>query len=723
MIRGILDLTDNIAGDHVVHPAGLVCYDEEDPYLVVAADKGTATFSDLANGIAAEYGFWLGDAFASGGSHGYDHKKLGITARGAWECVSLHFRELGSDISRDVTTVTGIGDMSGDVFGNGMLLSRALRLRAVFDHRHVFLDPDPDPERSFAERERLFALPRSSWADYSPEVRSRGAVIAARGTKSVALSSEARALLGVTAESLDSESVIQAVLRMETDLLFNGGIGTYVKARTETHAEVGDSANAAVRVNGAELRAKVVGEGGNLGATQRGRIEYALAGGRINTDAIDNSAGVDMSDHEVNLKILLQPLVESGDLSLAQRNRLLEELADAVADLVLADNRSQGRILSRDQRRSQTQLIEFREMMAQFEADGLLDRALEALPDRETLRARRGTFLGLTRPELAVLLAYAKMHCTHALAASPLVDDRFLERVLRAYFPRPLVERHADAIARHRLRREIIATTLSNQVVDLMGMTFVTRTSRETAAEPAEVVRAFVVIEALADAGALAAQAFEAGAAEARLIATLVPALERAVRWLLETYPTLGAVEPLVARFRAPLAEVRAALPPALAERQRARVDELVAAGVPATLAAACLDVEWLREALEIVHVAAAAGTEPTIAAAAYWRVNEIVDFDWLRGALAVGEDRWERRAAEGLLGELDRLRRAVTDRLLRGDGDLDARLAAFTAARGPQLGRVRELIDNLRGGRALTLAAMIVVVREIGRLEGSPWY
>ena len=726
LIRGMLDLTDTIASDRVVSPPGLLCYDEGDPYLVVAADKGTATFSDLANGIAAEYGFWLGDAFASGGSQGYDHKKLGITARGAWECVKLHFRELGArclDPERDAVTVTGIGDVSGDVFGNAMLLSRTLKLRAAFDHRHILLDPDPDPQVSFEERERLFALPRSSWADYHPAALSTGAVVVARGAKVVALSPEVRALLGTTDETLDSERLIQAVLRMETDLLFNGGIGTYVKARAESQAEVGDSANAAVRVNGAELRARVVAEGGNLGVTQRGRIEYALAGGHIDTDAIDNSAGVDMSDHEVNVKIALQPLVESGELAPAQRNRLLEELAGPVAALVLDHNRKQVRILSRDQRRSQTRLVEFREMMADFEAEGLLDRPLEALPDRDSLRARRPTLLGLTRPELAVLLAYAKMHCTRALVADGLCDDPFLERVLFAYFPSALVERAPEAIRRHHLRRHLIATTLTNDVVDLMGATFVTRTARDTGTAAAEVVRAFVVVEALTDARTLAAAASAAGAqAEGQVLDTLVPAIERAVRWFLASHPTAGPIAPVVARFAEPTAAVLRAAPPAAAERRRLRGEELRAAGVPAELVQTCLDTDGLREALDSADVAARAGIAPLTAAAAYWRAGEILDFAWLRQALegAPGEDRWERRAAQSLLAAHDGVRRNLTRQLLSGGGDLDARVALFCRERAHTLDRIRALLDDLRSARTLTLAGMMVAVRELSRLEES---
>ena len=401
----------------MARPARVVRYDDDDPYLVVAADKGTAAFSDLANSIAAEYGFWLGDAFASGGSYGYDHKKEGITARGTWECVQRHFREVGKDIQESPFDVVGIGDMSGDVFGNGMLLSRAIRLRAAFNHAHVFLDPSPDPGAAFRERERLFRLPRSAWSDYDRAVLSSGAMIVARGAKAAPLSPEVRAMLGVAQPQLDGEGMIRAVLGMKTDLLFNGGIGTYVRASTETHADVGDHANDAVRRSGAEIGAAVVGEGGNIGFTQRARIEFALRGGRINTDAIDNSGGVDLSDHEVNLKILFQPLLESGELSFAQRNRILDEVKPDVIAHVLAHNSRQALLLSLDQLRSRTRLVEFRDQMTDLEQEGSLDRVLEALPDRETLRLRRGTFRGLTRPELAVLTAYSKLQLQRKLWA------------------------------------------------------------------------------------------------------------------------------------------------------------------------------------------------------------------------------------------------------------------------------------------------------------------
>ncbi|HLJ08565.1 MAG TPA: NAD-glutamate dehydrogenase domain-containing protein, partial [Acidimicrobiia bacterium] len=439
-VSALLDLTDNIAGGEVVHPPAVYAYDSDDPYLVVAADKGTATFSDLANSISAEYGFWLGDAFASGGSSGYDHKKMGITAKGAWESVKRHFRDFGVDADTAPITVAGIGDMSGDVFGNGMLCSRSLRLVAAFDHRHVFIDPDPDPERSAAERERLFNLARSSWADYDPSVISAGGGVFPRSAKAIPLSPEARAALGTDADVLRPAELIKAVLRAPVDLLWNGGIGTYVKASTETHGDAGDKANDAVRIDAGELRARVVGEGGNLGFTQRARVEYALAGGRINTDAIDNSAGVDCSDHEVNIKILLDAVVADGEMTGRQRDRLLAEMTDEVAAMVLRDNYDQTGALAVARAQAAAMVDVHTRYLRKLESEGSLDRAIEFLPGDDVLAQRRSARTGLTTPEFAVLLAYTKLDVAHRLLASDACEDPWFERELVAYFPTPLRE-------------------------------------------------------------------------------------------------------------------------------------------------------------------------------------------------------------------------------------------------------------------------------------------
>ncbi len=498
LIRGLLDVTDTMVAGAVVHPPDVRVHDGDDPYLVVAADKGTAALSDTANAIAIEYGFWLGDAFASGGSTGYDHKALGITARGAWESVRRHFRELGHDVQERSFTVVGIGDMSGDVFGNGMLRSSQIRLIGAFDHRHVFVDPSPDPARSFAERARLFALGGgSSWADYDPAAISPGGGVFPRSAKSIAISPEARTALGITAASLTPAELCQAILRAPADLLWNGGIGTFVKASTESNDDVGDRANDAIRVDGRELRARVVAEGGNLGATQAGRIEYALAGGRINTDAIDNSAGVDCSDHEVNLKVLVDLAVERGRVAATERNALLASVADDVCTQVLYDNYLQVQILSQEEAAASELLESHEALMLALEADGLLDRQLEFLPSSEVVAERARAGRGLTRPELSVLMGHAKLALRERVLASTVPDDRFMQRELRDYFPRRVLEATGDLYLQHPLRREIAATIATNEVINDLGISWVWRCVAETGAEHADVVRAFYVARAV----------------------------------------------------------------------------------------------------------------------------------------------------------------------------------------------------------------------------------
>jgi glutamate dehydrogenase len=485
LVRGLLDVTDNLVDGAVVHPPDTRVLDEDDPYLVVAADKGTAAFSDTANAVAEELGFWLGDAFASGGSSGYDHKALAITARGAWESVKRHFRELGRDALQEPFTAVGIGDMSGDVFGNGMLYTEQTRLVAAFDHRHVFVDPSPDAAVGYAERKRLFELPGSSWDDYDRSKISIGGGVWARSAKSVDVSAEAAAALGIESGPLTPTELIRAILRAPVDLLWNGGIGTYVRASAETDADVGDRANDALRVSGKELRALVVGEGGNLGFTQPGRIEYARAGGRINTDFIDNSGGVDCSDHEVNLKILLGIAVARGDLTRKQRDELLADVAEDVTRHVLYDNYLQAQIISQEAAASAGRIRDYEDLMAALEAEGLLDRGLEHLPSTEEMAERERSGTAMVRPELAVLLAYAKRSLKSALLGSALPDDPYLERDLRRYFPPLVVERFGHLLPDHPLRRELVATIVANDVVDAQGITFVSRSVAETGSEPA----------------------------------------------------------------------------------------------------------------------------------------------------------------------------------------------------------------------------------------------
>jgi glutamate dehydrogenase len=731
-IEALLSITDNRTKGESVPPPGQLVYDEPDPYLVVAADKGTATLSDAANEIAIAHGYWLGDAFASGGHNGYDHKRLGITARGAWECARQHFRELGRDLDHETVTVAGIGDMSGDVFGNGLLRSRRLRLLAAFDHRDIFLDPDPDPEISFLERERLFRLPRSSWRDYAAASFSRGGGVHRRAAKSIQLSPEARVLLGLDAPVASGEAVVRAILRLPVDLFWNGGIGTYVKASDERHIEVADSANDAVRIDASELRATVVVEGGNLGFTQRARIEYALGGGRINTDAIDNSGGVDLSDHEVNLKIALQPLLADGELTADARNALLVELADAVCDAVLAHTRHQALALGRDQLRSRTRLAPFRDLISILEAEAGLERQLAQLPSREILRARRGTFLGLTRSELAVLMAHTKLDLQHRVLQSPLCDDPELESYLSGYFPTALLERFPAAVRRHPLRREIIAVGLAADLIDTMGMTFLVSAVHDTGHEVLEVVRAWSAAREIIGAAAVrdelgAVRARLTPEAEQRAALTLAGALERAAFWLVQRQPPGIPLAELIGHFREPVATLLASWPERLTADGRsthqAAVAALAESGVDAAMAQRLVSLNRVDEALEISYLARAGSVPLPVAAEAYIQTGALLDLDWLRGVLPsalTGEDRWEPRARASLLEALLDIHRQLAFQVLghrHGGAAIADCLGAYAVACREQLDVVNGLISDLKAASPPPLPALLVLLRELARL------
>jgi len=730
-VSGLLDVTDNIVDGKVVHPHDVVRYDDEDPYLVVAADKGTATYSDTANAISAEYRFWLGDAFASGGSNGYDHKREAITARGAWECVRHLFRELERDVNSEPVTVVGIGDMSGDVFGNGMLLSRTIRLVAAFDHRHILIDPDPDPESSYAERARLFQLPRSSWLDYDRSLISEGGGIYPRGAKRIELSPQARRALGIEDAALNGQALIQAILRAPADLLWNGGIGTYVKASDETHADVGDSSNDAVRVDAKDLRVKAVGEGGNLGLTQRARIEYALEGGRLNTDAIDNSGGVDMSDREVNLKILLRPLVERGDLTEDGRNELLVAVTDDVSERVLAANLSQSRALSLEQVRAKERLSDFRDASYYLEQRGVLKRGLEYLPGWGRLQARQEVGKSMTRPELAVLLAYSKLYLKREIIASTLPDDPALTGLLRGYFPESIVARVTDSDVRnHRLQREIVATVLTNWLVDLMGSTFLPRVVRDTGAAPATVARGWYTAVEIAGVRKLL-EGLERNRAnlsaedEYRWLLDLEGILERTVRWALENIPEDAQIGTAIARFKQPVAELGAILPSIIHGSQRARFEEamegLRQSGVSSEQAQRIASLKFLGELMAVTQIADEIGREVTDVGRAYCALADQVDFALLRELLelAPGEDEWEQRAAQGLLQDLGQARRNLTLAVLMTDWpevSVEEQLASFGKRNEARLVALRETVGSLLGEDTISLAALTVATREIVR-------
>jgi glutamate dehydrogenase len=733
-IRGLLDLTDDIEGGKVTPPPGVVRYDGDDPYLVVAADKGTATFSDIANGIAIEEGFWLGDAFASGGSTGYDHKKMGITARGAWESVKRHFRELGHDVSSKDFSVVGIGDMSGDVFGNGMLLSRHIRLVGAFNHRHVFVDPDPDAERSFEERRRLFELPSSSWDDYDRDVISAGGGIFDRAAKSIPLTLEMRELLEVESESLKPNELIQALLRVPVDLLWNGGIGTYVKAASETHADAGDKANDSVRVNASELRARVVGEGGNLGVTQRGRIEYALAGGRINTDAIDNSGGVDCSDREVNLKILLNAVVQDGDLTEKQRNELLVEMADDVAGLVLQDNYEQTETLSLAQANAASMIDVHQRFLRFLESRRNLNRELEALPDDEEIGERKREHGGLTRPELAALLAYSKIDLNEALLESDVPEDPYLSAELDRYFPSPLPERFGEHMRSHRLGRQIVAAQVVNNMLHGGGTTFAFRLHEETGAPASQIARAYACAREIFEMRPLWAE-IEAldnrCSAEVQIDLLLEGRrlVERASRWLLGNRPRALDIASTVSHFRPGAmglyASVTRLLSPEDAEPLARRADELRERGVPEDLATRVSALPIMFSALDIVTVADETEIEVERVGAVHFRLGSRLGLHWLRDRIVAlpRDNRWRARARAALRDDIYAIHRVITTEMLRSDapGTDPEQLVDAWIESNPASGRALQTLGDIRSGQSYDLTTLPVAVREMRNLIAQP--
>jgi glutamate dehydrogenase len=735
LVRGLLDITDTYGGGELRHPPDVIVWDEPDPYLVVAADKGTARFSDVANALAVEYGFWLGDAFASGGSHGYDHKAVGITARGGWECIKRHFLEMGRDIQREPFTVTGIGDMGGDVFGNGMLLSRCIRLIAAFDHRHVFVDPDPDPETSFRERERLFKLGRTSWQDYDASLLSPGGFIVPRGVKRVSLTPEVSRALGLDGpDVIDGESLIRAILAAPVDLLWNGGIGTYVKADEEAHAEVGDSTNDAVRIDASRLRAQVVGEGGNLGLTQQARVQFALAGGRINTDAIDNAAGVAMSDREVNLKILFRRPVSTGRIGMDERNALLERFTPAVTRLVLADIGSQSLAISLDQLRAAEGLDDFQDVMQRLERERILDRDAEGLPPSDTLAERRSRGQSLTRPELAVLLAYSKLALKQHLLASAIPDDQAVSGYLRGYFPADAIAAAGeDVLVAHRLRREIVASQLTNQIVDLMGATFVHRTARDTGHTSAEVCRAWLISAGLCGARALRDSLSELeGEVPSKVIYRwlmgLSRVLERTTRWVLANVSGEVPAASYVETHLDGLSQLRKNFGDLVTGEERAlfgaRVAEINELTRKQDIAQRLITLRFLDQLLEILRVARETASPALAAGRAYYVASELLGVPWLRETIfsVAGDDRWSQRAAQALVDDLGRAHRAFTGLVISAGPEsqpLEEKLARVREERGAAIASLQSLLDEIRTQDRPSLPALMVAVRELQTAAG----
>jgi glutamate dehydrogenase len=731
-MQGLLDITDNLVKGEVVHPEGVRVLDGDDPYLVVAADKGTATFSDIANDVSERHGFWLGDAFASGGSAGYDHKALGITARGAWESVKRHFREIGIDVKGDQFTVAGIGDMSGDVFGNGMLYTDRILLLAAFDHRNVFLDPTPDTVASFAERQRLFSKAGSSWAEYDRTRLSAGGDVIDRKAKSVTPSEQVRAALEIPDDAppeMTPNELIRWILKAPVDLLWNGGIGTYVKSSTETNDDVGDRSNDGVRVSGDQLRARVVGEGGNLGFTQRGRIEYALAGGRINTDFIDNSAGVDTSDHEVNWKILLGLAIQRGELTIEGRNELLQSCSGDVVQHVLYDNYLQAQILSQEVEVSVPRNEAYEDLMQQLEVEGELEREVEFLPTSEEMAERRATGTRMTRPELSVLLAYAKRNVYRSLLESDLPDSDYLETDLRSYFPPRIVERFGHLLSEHPLKREIIATIAANDVVNSQGVTFASRMVTETGARPADVVRAFRIARDVTGAQARWA---EVEALDGKIDPVVQNELMTAIDWLVETtsrwYLVQAAGERLgeavdAARDRfLELSEVLDQIgPEAWREEHEQATIRLVAEGVPEAIARRHAFQGELVHGPDIIAVSYATGRSLLEVARGFFLLGERLEIDWLERQLdeLPAGTRWQRWAQQSMEDDLIAVRRQLCEvALAEADGaQVDEAVNRFLQRRSEPVARLQRFMRSLAVDGLSDLAQLTVAVRQVRSL------
>jgi glutamate dehydrogenase len=730
LIRGLLDLTDNLVGDKVVPPPNVVRRDTDDTYLVVAADKGTATFSDVANGVSAQYKFWLGDAFASGGSAGYDHKKMGITARGGWEAVKRHFRELGVNTQAEDFSVIGIGDMSGDVFGNAMLLSEHIQLIGAFNHLHIFVDPNPDTKKSLEERQRLFDLPRSSWIDYDKSLLSTGGAIFERSAKSLTVSEEVQARLDLPQRTLTPNELMQAILRARADLLWLGGIGTYVKSTDESHADVRDRANDPVRVNAPELRVRVVGEGANLGFTQFGRIEFALRGGKINTDAIDNSAGVDTSDHEVNIKILLDDAIRRGELEAGQRLPLLVDMTDEVARLVLRDNYQQTQAISVAEAQGESALDQQSRFMRSLEKANRLDRRIEYLPTDEVIADRHTAHTGLTRPELAVLLAYAKISTYQDLLASEFPDDPQLAEDLILYFPKPLRQKYRPAIERHRLRREIIATFVTNSMINRVGLTFVHRMSEETGRSTADVARGFSIIRDSFDLRttwkSIERLDYTVPASlQTQMWLELKQLLERATLWLLrnegrlELATSVAEYRPRIMALAQKLDQI---LPLSTMAMLQAKESENLRKGIPADLARRMASLSILTSALDVARIARKTQRDIEHVGRVYFGLGARFDLDRLRESASsiAAETPWQKTAVRSVVEDLYAYQSMLTSRVLAETDSAPNPIETWLASRSSLVARADQLTTELRSAPTVDLAMLTVATHQLRSLTES---
>ncbi|MCP4924152.1 MAG: NAD-glutamate dehydrogenase [bacterium] len=737
MIQGLLDITDNRVGGKICPPAQVKRYDDDDPYLVVAADKGTATFSDYANSVSNAYGFWLGDAFASGGSVGYDHKKMGITAKGAWESVKHHFAGLDVDVAKDPITVVGIGDMSGDVFGNGLLMSESIKLVAAFNHMHIFLDPNPDMEKSFKERQRLFKMARSQWTDYNATLLSEGGVIFERSAKSLTLTPQIQSLLNIDQQEISPNNLIQEILKTPIDLIWFGGIGTYVKSKQESQADVGDRANDRVRVNAVDLRCRVIGEGANLGLTQQSRIELARQGCRLNTDAIDNSAGVDCSDHEVNLKILLGSLVDSGELSLEQRNHLLESMTDEVAHLVLRDNQLQNQAISLVEEQSVKLLDVETHMMQELERQGLLNRDLEFLPDDAALETLQDAQKGLTRPEVSVLLSYGKLHLYDQIVQSSLLKESYFEKLLKGYFPKSIQAHYEATILSHPLRQEIIATLVTNTLINSMGPGFVVEMEDKTGRSSEDVARAYLVVREIFDLKDIWAKFEDYGSVlkgkdRMELLQTIWQLTRQAILWMLRSYPgsldLVKTTNKFVQGMRSLAPCLRECLDSYTTKRLQGNIDHLRHLGLENDFAERVAILGIMASFPDIILIADETRRSVKDAASVYFALGERFGFSELRQSVELmkSHSSWHRAALSALVEDLFSYQGDAAKSVLEygqefpscAEGDSQECISFWCDARRDRVTRIEKMLgDVLRGGGNPDLAYLTVVIRELRSL------
>ena len=730
-INALLELTDNRVGTEIEQPPRTRVHDDADPYLVVAADKGTAAFSDVANGIAAEHEFWLDDAFASGGSQGYDHKKMGITARGAWESVKRHFRGLGRNIQREAFTVVGIGDMSGDVFGNGMLLSPHIRLVAAFNHMHIFIDPDPVAKKSFKERQRLFELPRSAWTDYDKKLISQGGGVFSRRAKSIDLTPQIKQLLGIKEDQLTPDELIVYILKAPVDLIWNGGIGTYVRASAETDAEVSDKSNDAIRISGRQVRAKAIGEGGNLGVTQRGRIEYALQGGLIYTDSIDNSAGVDCSDNEVNIKILLSQLVKAGRMSNQERNQLLVDMTDYVANKVLLNNYRQTQIIDSIHMHAARDMYMHARFMRHLEAEGIMNRRLENLPTDKQITDRIAKNQGLTRPELSILLSYSKLTYKNALLESSSLSEECYNSLLLGYFPRVLQQRYADEILQHPLRKEIIATLLSNQIANNIGIGFGFRIREETGSTIEDIAKAYVVSVEVFDLYRLwrSLERLDNDVAENhryeafQMVSGL---LERSISWLLRNQPSDFNVSHVIERYKTDIEVLHEVIPTAIIGQSRknyqATRKRLLKYKLPPELAQEVADKTTLAAAYDIIEIKSRLYSNTESVARIFYALSERLQLHWIRDAISktMVRTHWNHLAILNLRNDLHANQRNLTELVLQivpNKRHTSKALSTWEEQHATALQRYDRMLNELSAMRTCDFPTISVAVSEVRRL------